>query len=142
MAFLEERSQFGDLRSAFQPFLSSPHPWKNLDFQQSFLLEFKPFQYQSQSLNHYPLTLADFLGSMRILLENTAPWGATRLTSHSSKESGEEGLVTPERGERANELTEVLKKRGESIVERKEIELESEKVKNITAQRPDIACKD
>lgn len=91
MAFLEERSQFGGLRLAFQPFLSSPHPWKNLDFQQSFLLEFKPFQYQSQSLNHYPLTLADFLGSREYRLTHVATWETTRLTSHSSKEPGEGG---------------------------------------------------
>ena len=87
--------------------------WKNLDFQQSFLLEFKPFQYQSQSLNHYPLTLADFLGSRENCLTHAAAWGATRLTSHSSKEPGGEGLAAGERGERANQLTGVLKKRGE-----------------------------
>lgn len=113
MAFLEEHSQFGGLRLTFQPFLSSPHPWKNLDFQQSFLLEFKPFQYQSQSLNHYPLTLADLLGSREYCLTHVATWGTTRLTSHSSKEPGEEGLVPRDRRERANEPTEVLKKRGE-----------------------------
>lgn len=118
MAFLEERSQFGGLHLAFQPFLSSPHPWENLDFQQSFLLEFKPFQYQSQSLNHYPLTLADFLGSTEYCLTHVATWGATRLTSHSSEEPGEEGLVTRERGDRASELTEVLKKRGERTLQK------------------------
>lgn len=93
MAFLEEHSQSGDLRLAFQPFLSSPHPWKYLDFQQSFLLEFKPFQYQSQSLNHYPLTLADFLGSREYCLTRVATWEATRVLSHSSKEPGEEVLA-------------------------------------------------
>lgn len=114
MAFLEERSQFGDLRLAVQPFLSSPHPWKNLDFQQSFLLEFKPFQYQSQSLNHYPSTLADFRGSREYRLTHAATGDlAGSLPSPPKSQGKEEGLVTRERGERANELTEVLKKRGE-----------------------------
>lgn len=120
MAFLEEHSQSGGLHLTFQPFLSSPHPWKVLDFQQSFLLEFKPFQYQSQSLN-YSLTLADSLGSMNIARHS---WQLRSSKAHSPflQRTGEEGGSPRQRETTADRSCEGR----ESIAEKKQAELESE----------------